>query len=266
MVCPQEDYIDNTEFLRRFVAQARRLRIPLHGSLDLTYRCNLRCVHCYAGPLPNRTQTGHKELTTEQTISIIDQVADAGCLFLLITGGEPLVRKDFRDVYRHAKNRGLFVTVFTNGTRIDEKTISLFEDFPPLAVEISIYGIRAKTHDRVTGVPGSHKRTMKAVELLIDRGIRVTLKTVLMTLNRDELAGMEGLARQRGLKFRFDAMISPRLDGSRSPLKFRVSPDEAVQGELSNPDRARQWRDPRNRPVPSPVASGCGGDQMVRCA
>jgi len=194
-------------------------------------------------------------------LSIIDQATDAGCLFLLITGGEPLVREDFPDVYRHARERGLFVTVFTNGTLVDTKTAALFEEFPPVAVEISIYGARAETHDRVTGVPGSHDLSMRAVRLLMARGIRVALKTILMTVNRSELGDMESQARELGLKFRFDAMISPRLDGDKAPLGFRVTPAEAVEGEFSSPARVEQWRKyaRRDRPPPS------GSDKLYTC-
>jgi radical SAM protein with 4Fe4S-binding SPASM domain len=178
---------------------------------------------------------------TAKILDIIDQVTDAGCLYLLLTGGEPLLRDDFPLIYRHAKERGLLVTVFSNGTLITEKVLTLFSDLPPHEVEISLYGATAATYERITGVRGFYEKCMSGIKLLADGKIKVNLKTILMTLNSDELFEMENIAKEFGARFRFDAAISPCIGGDKTPLAFRVSPAEAIEMEFSDHDRLRQW-------------------------
>ena len=158
---------------RRFVsdaAQARvdalgrvavERRIPLNGSLAMTHRCQLRCVHCYLGDERYTPPAPAGELPTAFWLDLLDQVAAAGCLNLLVTGGEPLLRPDFAAVYEHAIRRGLLVTVFTNGTLVDERVVDLFAEWPPQLVEVSLYGASAPVYERVTGIPGSHGRCLR---------------------------------------------------------------------------------------------------------
>ncbi|MBW1744437.1 MAG: radical SAM protein, partial [Deltaproteobacteria bacterium] len=231
------------EYLKQFNQKVVQQRIPLSGSFDLTHQCNLRCVHCYLGDKTSIRENSRKELSADQWISVIDDITEAGCLFLLITGGEPLLRKDFAEIYRHAKKNGLLVTVFTNGTLISDRILELFEDFPPHAVEISLYGARAETYEKIAGVTGSFEKCLKGVERLLDLQINVTLKTILMTLNRHEFYDIENMAKAYGVKFRFDAAIFPSFDGDKKPMSLRVDPAEVVQKEFSDKERLGQWRD-----------------------
>jgi MoaA/NifB/PqqE/SkfB family radical SAM enzyme len=97
-------------------------------------------------------------MSTKTIQSLIDDITDAGCLYFLITGGEPLLREDFPTIYQHAKENGLIITIFTNGTLINDKIIALFNEFPPHEVEVSIYGATASVYEKITQVAGSfHK-------------------------------------------------------------------------------------------------------------
>lgn len=220
-----------------------RLRVPLHGSLDLTQRCNLRCAHCYLGDKTGIPKNTTRELDTAQWLSIIDEFTEAGCLFLLLTGGEPLLRKDFAEIYSHTKTSGLVVTVFTNGTLITDRVLSLFEDLPPHGVEVSLYGATAATYEKISGIQGSYRQCMAGIEKLFEHDIKFGLKTVLMTHNRHELFAMKKMAKKYGVDFRFDAAIFPCFNGDRTPLALRVSPKEAIDMELSDGDMVRQWKD-----------------------
>jgi MoaA/NifB/PqqE/SkfB family radical SAM enzyme len=235
--------LNNEEFLRQFTAKVAQRRIPISGNLALTHCCNLRCVHCYLGKEINAPARDVRELDAGQWQKIIEQITRAGCLYLLFTGGEPLLRKDFPDIYRHAVTRGLLVTVFTNGMLIDDSIIELWRQLPPRIVEITIYGAAPATHDRVTGVKGSYEKTVNAIKTLIDQNINVKLKTILMTLNRDEFFDMKAMADRWGVSFRFDAAIFPRLDGDKAPIELRVPPGEAVEKEFSDPSRRQQWQE-----------------------
>jgi radical SAM protein with 4Fe4S-binding SPASM domain len=236
-----ETLLSDSEYIAEFNRKSAQLRVPLSGSLDLTRRCNLRCVHCYLGGGSGLQGEKEREMSTGRILSIIDEITEAGCLFLLITGGEPLIREDFPEIYAHAKKKGLLVTVFTNGTLLNEKLLGLFGELPPQVVEISLYGASASTYEKITGVRGSYERCISAVRKLLSMGINVRLKTILMTLNSQEFGEIEDLAREFGVKFRFDAAIFPRFNGDKTPLSLRVSSHDAVEKEFSDPDRARGW-------------------------
>jgi radical SAM protein with 4Fe4S-binding SPASM domain len=248
----------NKEYLQQFNRKAVQHRTPLSGSIDLTHRCNLRCVHCYVGPQPLVVKK--PELNTERILSVIDEITDAECLYLLITGGEPLLRKDFVEIYNHAKMNGLLVTVFTNGTLITDRIIKTFETLPPQAVEISLYGATALTYEKITGVKGSFKRCLSGIRRLLDRKIQVKLKTVLMTLNHHDFFEMEHMAKEFGVPFRLDPALFPRLNGDKAPLTLRVSPPEAVEKEFSDPERLQQWREFFERYKDIPVS-----DTLYHC-
>jgi radical SAM protein with 4Fe4S-binding SPASM domain len=228
-------------FLHQFNKKAANLRLPVSGSINITNRCNLRCVHCYLDPKHINRDQIQNELNTEEIKSIVDEIAQAGCLYLLITGGEPLVRKDFAEIYRYVKSKGIIVTLFTNGTLLSDKFLDLFNDFPPRVIEISLYGAIANTYEKITGVQGSYERCIAGIEQLMDRGLNLRLKTVLMTINRHEFAEMEQMAKYYGVRFRFDAALFPRFNGDLFPLKLRVSPEEAVDKEFSERSRRDEW-------------------------
>jgi radical SAM protein with 4Fe4S-binding SPASM domain len=238
--CSETRWLSNEEYLRKFNRKSAQLRVPLSGSIDLTHRCNLRCVHCYLGDPSHRTQ--HEEMGTKQIMSILDQVTEAGCLYFLITGGEPLLREDFPEIYRHAKNNGLLVTVFTNVTLITDKILELFKDLPPRLIEISLYGATASTYETITGVPGSYKKCIHGIERLLDSGINVRLKTILMTINSHEFYQIENMAKAYGVKFRFDPAIFPCFNGDKTPLELRVPPEEAIEKDLSDEKRVSDWK------------------------
>jgi radical SAM protein with 4Fe4S-binding SPASM domain len=225
--------------------------------MDLTDRCNLDCVHCYV----KQNTSPSEEATTKQVLSYIDQSADQGCLFLLLTGGEPLLRSDFQEIYEYAKCRGILVSIFTNGTLIDDTIADFLADLPPYSVEISIYGASAETHDNITGVKGSFQKTMIGFQLLKEHGINTTLKTILMTLNKHEIKEMLELSKDEGVKFRVDGAIFPRLDGDKTPMQFRLTPEEVVEAEFMLPDREKTWHDfldKAGRLEPSDVLYDCG--------
>lgn len=238
-LCPQTDRGDDAAFLDRFSDKLEGRRIPFSGGIALTNRCNLRCPHCYAredGP-------AGRELSAPRWKSILDELKEAGCLFLLFTGGDPLIREDFADLYAYTRRSGFLVTLFSNGTLITEETAALLADLPPRAVEISLFSATPEVHDRIAGVPGAFARSLRAVEALTGRGIPVKLKAVLMTLNAGEIPGLEALAGRLGLPFRFDAAIFPAFNGDPSPRELRVAVEQAVAQEVFDAKRVTEWRE-----------------------
>jgi radical SAM protein with 4Fe4S-binding SPASM domain len=183
------------------------------------------------------------ELTYEEHCRIVDEITEAGCLWLLYTGGEIFARRDFLDIYTYAKQKGLIITLFTNGTLITPRVADYLVQWRPFSIEITLYGYTAETYERLTGIPGSYQRCLRGIRLLRERGLPLKLKTVAVTTNKHEVWDMKRLAEEElGLEFKFDAMINPRIDCSQSPLAVRLRPQEIVELDLQDPKRVAEWK------------------------
>lgn len=262
MNCAVADWSQDKEYFRSVFQRAEDNRVPLGGTLELTRRCRMRCLHCYLGP--QRHGAGQREMTTEQVLDVVRQLADAGCLSMIITGGDPLLRTDFREVYRTAKLAGIDVTVYTSGTDVTAEVVDLFLDLPPRVVEITIHGATAETFDRISGVKGSYERVWSGIRRLADAGVRLGLKTMLMTVNRHELGAMREQAQRVGAKFRFDPLVNARLDGDPGPLQLRVDAADVLREEFADTELRDGWlKLYRSRPMlvdPSKTLQ-CGAGQ-----
>jgi radical SAM protein with 4Fe4S-binding SPASM domain len=241
MSCPHIPELSYSEFGRGLLARLGGRRYPLAGSIELTMRCNLRCAHCYV-QCDADAWASEPELTTAEVCGILDQLAEAGCLWLLLTGGEPLTRPDFAEIYLHAKRRGFLLTLFTNGTLVTDEIAALLAAYPPHAVEVSLYGRTAAVYERVTGAPGSFARCMAGIARLAQLPAILRLKTPVMTLNAEELWDVKAYAESLGAPFRFDPMINAGLSGGREPLPLRLTPEEIVALELQDEPRMQEWR------------------------
>jgi len=231
-------------------------RVPIGGSLELTQRCNNRCVHCYNNLAAGDKAALKNELSLDEHCRIIDEIAGFGCLWLLLTGGEIFLRKDFLDIYTYAKQKGLIVTLFTNGTLITADIADYLAQLPPFSIEITLYGNTEETYESISGVPGSFDRCMRGIRLLLDRRLPLKLKTMAIAQNRHEIFDMKRFAEEElELGFSFDPMVNPRRDCSLSPLEVRLTPREIVELDLEDPDRIAEWKEFAarfNKPVVNP--------------
>lgn len=228
--------------VERIRRRAAAERIPIFGTFELTSRCNLRCIHCYLGSGTSREESV-RELSTTQVIGLLDEAVAAGCVQVLLTGGDPLLRADFPVIYRHARQSGTFVTVFTNGTLVRTSHVALFQELPPASVEVSLYGATPRVYEAVTGVPGSYANCLEGVRRLLDGGVKVELKTVILRTNQEEVLAMEALAQDLGVPFRSDPVLTPTLDGGRSPLSERVEPEVAARLEYTSEIKRQRSRE-----------------------
>lgn len=261
MDCRNLPAADAATAYHHFAGRVIKERVPVSGDIEITRRCNFDCVHCYLGGSKHRPEISARELTTAQWTSIIDEIADAGCLFCLFTGGEPLLRKDFAALYVHARKRGLIVTVFTNGSLIDESIIELFRKYPPNCVEVSIYGTTENTYRAVTRRSGMLEKCLNGVRLLVKAGIQGRMKTILMTVNQHEFEDIRQVAVDFGVTFRFDGMLFPCLDGDRAPTAYRVLPEIVAEKQLATSHMIDEWRDLARRMKQAPeseVLYACG--------
>jgi radical SAM protein with 4Fe4S-binding SPASM domain len=172
-------------------------RKPLLGHLDieLTERCNNACLHCYINLPEHDSQAARRELTAEQWKGILRQAADLGALSVRLTGGEPLLRPDFSEIYLYARRLGLKVVLFTNVRLITPQLADLLARVPPLKkIEVSAYGMYPQSYDAIACAPGAFAEFRRGVDLLLERQIGFMVKSVLLPPNRAEIEEFEAWA------------------------------------------------------------------------
>ncbi|MBN2010867.1 SPASM domain-containing protein [candidate division KSB1 bacterium] len=167
----------------------------------------------------------HVELTDEFK-NAFDQLADLGTLYLSLTGGEIFLRPDFFELADYARHQGFALRLFTNATLITQEMARQIAHLRPLLIEISMYGITPTTHDAVTIVAGSLDDTLASLRYLCEHNIKLLLKTPTMSVNIHEVQAIREFAQSIGAEFRADAMISPKLNMSVTPLGYRLSDDD----------------------------------------
>jgi radical SAM protein with 4Fe4S-binding SPASM domain len=209
--------------IREMSNTAQRLGIPLGVQLDLTYRCNERCVHCYLD------HGDHGEMKTSEIKDLLDQMATAGVFFLTLSGGEILMRRDFFEIAQHARRLTFCVKLKTNAVMIHEEEADQIRALAPESVQISVYSHRSEVHDAVTKLPGSLRKSLAGAALLVERGIKVIFANVLMRDNFQDYTGVQTLAAEVGALFTVDPTITPMMDGDRSILNLNIERAELEQ-------------------------------------
>ncbi len=248
-------------------------RVLLEAAIEVTHRCPLQCVQCYNNLAADDRTVRQQELSLTEHYRLLDELADLGCLWVLFTGGEIFLRPDFLEIYTYAKKKGFLVTLFTNAILIDERVADYLAEWPPFAIEVTVYGRTKATYESVTTVPGSYERCMRAIDLLRERKLPVKLKTVAVTLNGDEVSALRRFAEESlQVEFKFDPLVNPRIDGSQAPLAARLSPEQVVGLEMRSPKLAAEFRalyardcGQPSRMEPGDTVYNCGGG-ITSCA
>ena len=240
-----------SEYIRRIVGPKEPFSSRFRQlSIELTERCNNNCVHCCINLPENDTEARNRELTSAQVKDILKQAAAIGYLEVLFTGGEPLLRPDFEDLYLYARRLGMRVLLYTNGRLITSGLAELFARIPPLLeIEISVYGIHPESYESVTRTPGSFTQFRQGVDLLLERRVPFIVKGALLPQNRHEtgefeawagtlpwMSGRPKYAMFFDLRYRRDDEAKNRLIAS-----LRPSPKEGLALYLRNASRYRQW-------------------------
>jgi AdoMet-dependent heme synthase len=200
--------------------KALGLGVPLSVHMDVTYRCNERCEHCYL------EHDGENELTTAEIRDYLSQFEKAGVFFLTISGGEPLLRRDCFEIIEYARELKFNVKLKTNALLIGEKEARRMREAGVEQVQVSIYSHRAEVHDGITKLPGSLERSMKGVRFMRGAGLKVTLANVLMRGNAGDYAGVQELAEEQGAHYTLDPTITPMINGETSLVGLRLTSEE----------------------------------------
>lgn len=203
--------------------KALKLGLPLSVHLDVTYRCNERCVHCYLD------HDDHGEMTAEEISDVLNQLADAGVFFLSLSGGEVFLRPDFFQIVEHARKLLFNVKIKTNATMIREKEAARLRELGVEQIQISVYSHRSEVHDAITKMPGSLNRTLRAIRFLKSQGLKVGISNVLMAGSFFDQQGVMELAKDLGVSYALDPTITPKMDGDTSILDLRIPNSELNQ-------------------------------------
>lgn len=227
-------------------AKALELGIPLGVQLDLTYRCNERCVHCYLD------HEDHGELTTAEIIDLLDQLSEAGVFFLTLSGGEIFMRKDLLEIVAHARRLLFSVKLKTNAVMINAAKAQSIAELGVESVQISLYSHRPEVHDDITKVAGSFVRTVEGARLLKSNGVKVSFANVLMQQNAQDYPHVQALATALGIEFKLDPTITPMMDGNRSILNLNIDAAQLqqVMHDSTLVDNAEEFCAPPSGPLP----------------
>jgi len=205
--------------------------------IELSERCNNNCVHCCINLPADDLQAKKKELSTDQIKNILKEAASLGCITVRFTGGEPLLREDFEELYIFARKLGLKVLIFTNATLITEYLACLFAKIPPLEkIEVTVYGMRKISYEGVTRIPGSFEAAWRGISLLLEHKIPFMVKGALLPQNKEEIdefekwaANIPWMDKPPSYSMFFDLRCR-RDNGKNEAIKsLRITPEEGLK-------------------------------------
>ena len=202
---------------------------PLLSQLDieLTERCDNDCIHCSINLPENDARAKKKELSTKQWKRILGQAADLGALSVRFTGGEPLLREDFADLYIFARRLGMKVILFTNARGITRQLAALFVRTPPLEkIEVTVYGMKRKSYEAVSRQPGSYAEFRRGIGLLLKNKIPFVVKGAWLPANKSEIDEFESWAAS--------------IPGMDKPASYSMTFDLRGRRESSREEQADQ--------------------------
>ena len=215
--------------METFAAHAARRHVPLFATFELTARCSLKCKMCYVAMDAAQVKRKGRELTAEEWISLGRQTIDAGSLYLLITGGEPLLRPDFPEIYSELCKMGFIVTMNTNATLMNDKYFDLFSKYPPTAVAVTLYGASPETYEKVCGSAAGFEQTLRGLEMFSELPTYLEVRTTFIKDNMHELDAIRAISKRFTDRYAINYMVfgSDRVDASGA-AQCRMSPSQCM--------------------------------------
>jgi len=208
---------------------------PWKVGIELTGKCNFRCVHCYASPLYKNPDPPYQDV-----ISLLDNLCESGVLFVWFTGGECTIRPDFVDIYKHAKQLGLVVSIVTNGS-LSKDVVDIFKEYPPKMIKVSQYGASELEYKNVTGSAENYNRFAAGVKMLSDAKLNFAVQTVLLKENLSSLNEMKEFCAELECKQNVNPVIASRLNGDSSPIDHEVDRQKLSEYTFSE-DKMQKMR------------------------
>ena len=192
----------NVRIKERLQFKAAQAGVPISGTFELTPRCNLRCRMCYVRMTPEEMKPYGRELTAQEWISLGEQATQAGMLFLLLTGGEPMLRPDFPEIYEALSQMGPSISINTNGTMLNRQVRDLLERRPPSQLNVTLYGSKEGTYETLCGNPSAFHKTLDTLRWARDIGIFLNVNVTVTPWNMDQITELEDFADREDLHIR----------------------------------------------------------------
>lgn len=203
------------EYRKKLRGKSRDENIPYTANLELTPRCNFSCKMCYVHLTDDEAKKIGRERTAREWIDMGKQIFDSGTLMLLLTGGEVLLRPDFREIYEAYSEMGFVLSMFSNGYLLDEKVLSWLSKRPPSMLRVTLYGASNETYEKITGVKNAFDRVMKNVDNAIEAGIPMFLAATIVNENKNDLDTIRKIAEDRDLEFIYTQNIVKPVRGAK---------------------------------------------------
>lgn len=215
-------------------SKGARLGLPIAGNFELTARCNFNCPMCYVHLKQEDIDAQGRELTARQWIDLARQARDKGMIFVLLTGGEPFVRKDFFEIYHAMKEMGLMISINSNGSMLSGEILQKLIEDPPFRINISLYGGSNETYCAMCG-RNAYDQVVENIAALKAAGIDVRLNVSITPYNRQDLAAIAGKAEALGVHIKLSSYMYPsiRVNGGKYGYGDRLSPTEAAKASVA---------------------------------
>ena len=241
--------IETNTIEKTMLRRASAAQRPITGTLELLPICNMNCDMCYIRLSRTEMEKKGRMRTADEWISMGEEMERAGVLFLLLTGGEPLLFPDFRRLYLSLRERGIILTVNTNGTLIDADWAAFFGENKPRRINITLYGADDRAYEMLCHYPGGFEKTVQGIRLLKERGVDVKINGSVTKSNRNDMEKLYAIGRELGAPVHMDTYMLPGIHERKLPFEAqsRLEPEEAAAAEMEmlrnemNPEAFRMY-------------------------
>lgn len=226
--------LDNLDSVEKMLIQKAYIRrSPINGSLELLPLCNMNCDMCYVRLSKTEMEQKGRLRTKDEWLSLAQEMKEAGTLFLLLTGGEPLLFPEFKQLYKELQNMGMILTINTNGTLINEEWADFFQKHKPRRINITLYGADDKAYEQLCHYKGGFAKTLQAIKLLRDREIDVKINGSITSKNEEDIKKILDIAKQTDSAVNLDTYMYPASRERTKPFdeQSRMNPKEAAMAK-----------------------------------
>ena len=200
--------------------------IPVSGTFELTSRCNFKCKMCYIQMSPEEQSVIGRELTTQQWLQVAQEAVKSGMIYLLLTGGEPLLRPDFVELYTKLVQMGIMVSVNTNGSLITEEIVECFRQYPPEVVNITLYGASSCQYKAICQNASGYEAAIRGIHMMKEAGVRMRLNTTFTRENCADMGALIDFAKAENIPIRTAAFLFPGNRNGNDDQSGNLSPEE----------------------------------------
>lgn len=219
---------------RMYIKRAKETITPVNGSIELLPLCNMNCDMCYVRLSREEMESQGRMRTADEWLQIGKQMKKAGVLFLLLTGGEPFLHPEFREIYLGLREMGMIITINTNGTLIDKELAGFLGEYKPRRVNITLYGTDEKTYTELCHYPDGYRRAVQGISLLCANGVDVKIGGSLTKTNRNDLNRLLEIGEELNVPARIDTYMMPAVRERRLPYnqQSRLDPEAAANARV----------------------------------